>query len=215
MEWRMRMKKHLVIELTLIISLSVVSFWNVKQQQETVFQKEAIVDLKKENKEYKTKEQQLLLENEHLSDQAKSASTSLEKVQQEYANLGIDTDLNTEFTNVVTKLFEANLNFTPENYEDKKKEVSSYLSEELNKEYFGQKRKTYQNANGTFSKTESIEIYPRGMQNFELESLIVIDYKSKQSGQDWIKGMNIFRVTYDIKIRKFKKIVNLGNGYSR
>lgn len=73
------MKKHMMIELVLVILFGVMSFFNIQQQQETVSQKEAIATIKKENKEYKTKEQQLLSENERLSDQVTTASNSLKK----------------------------------------------------------------------------------------------------------------------------------------
>ena len=205
------MKKHMMIELVLVILFGVMSFFNIQQQQETVSQKEAIATIKKENKEYKTKEQQLLSENERLSDQVTTASNSLKKVQQKYVNSGTDADLNSEFIDVVTKLFEANLNFTPENYEDRKKEVSNYLSEELNKEYFGQSRNTYQDANGTFSKLESLEVYPKGMQSNKAEGLVVVYYKSKQNKQNWIKGMNTFKVMFDVDKKKVISILKLGS----
>ncbi|WP_438782153.1 hypothetical protein [Enterococcus sp. DIV0187] len=201
----------MMIELVLVILFGVMSFFNIQQQQETVSQKEAIATIKKENKEYKTKEQQLLSENERLSDQVTTASNSLKKVQQKYVNSGTDADLNSEFIDVVTKLFEANLNFTPENYEDRKKEVSNYLSEELNKEYFGQSRNTYQDANGTFSKLESLEVYPKGMQSNKAEGLVVVYYKSKQNKQNWIKGMNTFKVMFDVDKKKVISILNLGS----
>lgn len=204
-------EKHIMIELVLVILFGVVSFWNVTKHQDTVSLRETAATLKKENKEYKTKRQQLLSENERLSDQATTTSESLKRVQQKYANSGTDTDLNSEFTDAVTKVFAANLNFTPENYKERKKEVSSYLSDDLNKEYFGQKRNTYQDANGTTSRLESLEVYPKEIQKDHLEGLLVVGFKSKQRGQEWTAQENIFKVIYNIETKKIEEILNLGN----
>lgn len=205
------MKRHIMIEIILVILFSVVSFWNVKKQNEMISLKEDIVELKKENKENEIKKQQLLSENEHLSYQVTKASNRLKRVQQEYINSGTDIDLNTEFIDVVTKLFEVNLNFNPENYKDRKKEVSSYLSDELKKEYFGQKRNTYQDANGTTSKLETLDVYPKEIQNDHLEGLVVVGFKSKQSDQEWVGQENIFKIIYNIKTKKIEEVLTLGN----
>lgn len=208
------MKKHLLIELVLVIAVLSLSFWNVTQQEETVSLRGTVTTLSKDKKGLKDRGENLKKENERLSDQTASSSESLKKLRKEYANSGINVDLNSEYKDVVTKLFEANLNFTPENYVDRKKEVSSYLSQELNKEYFDEERKTYQDGNGTSSQLESLEIYPKGIQDNKLKGLVVVYHKNKASGQNWNKSMNIFKVTYDKGSEKIIQIINLGNGYS-
>lgn len=208
------MAKHRLIELALVLVIIGVSFWNVKQQQEAVSLRESVVALNEDNKELVAKEEKLIYENKNLVKQVTAASDSLKIIQKQYTNSGQNNDLTTEFVNFVSRLFEVNLNFTPENYEDSKQKVSSYLSDELNKEYFGQSRNTYQDANDTFSKLESVEVYPKSVQNDEMNGLVVVYHKSKKSDQDWIKGMNIFEVSYSIELKKVTKIINLGNGYS-
>lgn len=208
------MKKHILIELVLVIAVLSLSFWNVTQQEETVSLRGAVTTLSKDKKGLKDKGENLKNENERLSDQAASSSESLKKLQKEYANTGTNVNLNSEYNDVVTKLFEANLNFTPENYEQRKEQVSNYLSEDLKKEYFGKNRKTYQDMNGTSSKLKSLEVYPKGLQNKEIEGVVIAYYASKQEGQEWTKGMTIFKVHYNFNSKKVMDIVNLGNGYS-
>lgn len=209
------MKKHLLIELSLVIVFLGVGFWNIRQQHDVLSLRETVQFLKEEQKGSKEKEQRLLSENERLSDEAKAVSESLKEIRQKYVNAGTNVDLNSEFINIVTKLFEANLNFTPENYNDKKKEVSSYLSEELRKKYFGQERKTYQDANGTSSKLESISVYIKSSTNGALEGVAIVYYRSKKDNQGWINGMTIFKVTYTTESKQITEIVNLGNGPDR
>jgi len=208
------MKKHLLVELVLIIILLGIGFWNVKQQQETISLREETDILKEEQKSLLEEKEELFSENERLSDQAVASSESLKKFQQECTNKEITIDLNAEFTDVVTKLFEANLNFTPENFDERKKEVSNYLSEELSKEYFGQKRNTYQDANDTLSKLESLYIYFNGSQSKNSEGLIVVHYKNKKNGQEWRKARNIFKIKYNRESKKVIEIVNLGSFHS-
>ena len=208
------MKKHVLIELVLFVVIFGISFWNVKQQQEMVALREAIAVLDEDKKELQVKEEELINENDQLTKQATTSSKSLKEFQSQNNNSGADTVVNAEFINTVTKLFEANLNFTPENYEDRKNEVSGYLSDELKKEYFGQNRKSYQDASNTFSRLESLEVYPRAVKNKEFDGLVVIKYKSKKKNQDWVKGMNIFKITYAIELKKVIRIINLGSSYS-
>lgn len=191
-----------------------VGFWNVKLQQETVTLQKSVTTLKAQKQESQDKEEKLLYENERLSGDAAASSEALKKFRESVSNSGSDVDLNSEYIDVVNKVFQANLNFTPKNYGDRKKEVASYLSDDLNKEYFGQGRKTYQDANGTTSKLESLEIYPKGLQDLQLEGLAVVYHKSKQNSQEWVKGMNIFKVVYDSETKKVTEIVNLGSGYA-
>lgn len=200
--------------LVAILVILGVGFWNVKLQQKTVSLQKSVVNLKEQKQEFQDKEETLLFENEQLSDEATASSEALKKYQKTISNSGSDIDLNAEYIEVVTKIYQANLNFDPKNYEDRKKEVASYLSDELNKEYFGQGRKTYQDANGITSVLESLEIYPKGLQGLELEGLVVAYHKSRQKGQEWVKGMNIFKVTYDSETKKVTQIVNLGSGYA-
>lgn len=208
------MTKHRLIELTLALIILGVSFWNVKQQQETVSLRDSIVRINDTTKELRDKNKVLINENDHLLKQKKASSESLKKFQQKYIISEINTDLRTEFMNIITKLFEANLNFTPENYSDRKQEVTDYLTEELNKKYFGQDRRTYQETNDTISQLEYLEVYPKLLENNEISGLVIASYKSKKYGQDWIRGMNIFKVQYNDEIKKISKIINLGNGYS-
>ncbi|EOH72108.1 hypothetical protein [Enterococcus malodoratus] len=207
------MRKHKFIDLFLILVILAISFWNVTQQQEKVSLKESVAALNEKNKELVDKEKDLHHENERLSKQAEESSESLKKIQRQCINSGVDVDLNTDFINIVTKLFEANLNFTPKNYEDRKQEVSGYLSDELNKEYFGQKRNTYQDANGTISQLESLEVYTKGVQEGIIEGLVIVHHRSKQNGEIWTNGMNIFKVFYSNEFEKFVKIENLGSRY--
>lgn len=213
MEWSEIMRKHVLIEVVLALIILGVSSWNIKQQQESVSLKETVSTLKEEQKVSKKSTQRLISENERLSYEVAESLKLLKKTRQTNNISGTNLDLNSEFINVVTKLFSANLNFTPENYDDKKKEVSRYLSEDLNREYFGQKRITYNDANGTTSMLESLEVYPKGVQDNELMGLIIIHYKSQQSRQDWKKETNIFKIKYDSGIKKVTEILNLGNGY--
>ena len=106
------------------------------------------------------------------------------------------------------------MNFTPENYENRKREVSGYLSDELKKEYFGQNRDTYQDANETTSKLESLEIYSQEVKNNELLGVTIVYHRNKQINKEWVNGMNIFKIKYNIQTNKFTEIINLGNGYS-
>lgn len=207
------MKKHIFIEAILMIAILGISFWNIQQQQENVSLRKSEAVQEEKQKELKQRQEELLQENEHLSAEAESSSETLKRVRNEVSS-GVDVDSNSEFINVVTKLFEANLNFTPENYADKKKEVASYLSEELNKEYFGQNRNTYQDANDTTSRLESLEVYSNLSQSHEVEGIVVVYYRSTQNEHSSKKGMNIFRILCDIEYQKVVKIENLGSGYS-
>lgn len=197
---------------TILIVFGVI-FCNVHLQQETVMLQKSVVHLKEQEQEFLDKEEKLLYENERLSDKVATSSDALKKYEKTVSNSISDVDLNSEYIDVVTKIYQANLNFTPKDYGDRKKEVASYLSDDLNKEYFGQGRKTYQDANGVTSVLESLEIYPKGLQDTQMDGLVVAYHKSKQGGQEWVRGMNIFKVTYDSEIRKVIKIVNLGSGY--
>lgn len=208
------MTKHRLFELTLVLVIMGVSFWNVKQQQETVSLKEAIVALDEDKKELQVKKEELINENDQLTKQIVASSKTLKEFQNQNSSVKVDTDVNTEFINIITKLFEANLNFTPENYKDKKQEVSGYLSDELKKEYFGQKRRTYQDLNNTFSRIESLEVYPRAVGNNELDGLVVAQYKSKKNNRDWVKGNNIFKISYAVDSKKIIRISNLGSNYT-
>lgn len=208
------MKKHVLIKLVLFVVIFGISFWNVKQQQETVSLRETIVALNEDKTELKVKKAELINQNDQLTKQVAASSKSLKEFKDQNNNSGVDTDVNTEFINIVTKLFEANLNFTPENYENRKQEVSGYLSDELKKEYFGQSRNTYQDVNGSVSQLESLEIYSKTKKFNEIEGLVVAYHKGKKRGKEWKHGINIFKVSYDFKSMKVKKITNLGNGYS-
>lgn len=209
------MKKHILVESILILTISAVSFWNTQMQHENVSLRESVAVQEEKCKKFKQRQEQLLQENEHLSAEAVKCSESLMKMQKvdAEAKTGADGNSNSEFINVVIKLFEANLNFNPENYADKKKEVASYLSEELNKEYFGQKRSTYQDANGTSSKLESLEVYTKKMNNNYLKGVAVVNYKSKLISQGWTNSKNIFELSYDLKTKKISKIFNLRSVY--
>lgn len=208
------MKKNRIVELMLLIVILGTGYWNVKQQQKILYLRNSVESFVDDNKDLKVKQNELISENDRLEKVAESSAESLKKIQKEISTTGFDVDLNDEFITFVSKLFEANLNFSPKNYSDRKKTVSSYLSDELNKEYFGQGRNTYQESNHTTSKLESIEVYPKGVQNTKLSGLVVVYYKSKQVDQDWFKGMNIFKLTYDIHTKKVTEIENLGSGYS-
>lgn len=202
-----------MIEAILILTILGCSFWNIQKQQENVSLRESVANQDEKQKELKQKQEKLLQENDQLSEKNTAYFESIKKMQKAEKNLGVDSDLNMEFINIVTNLFEANLNFTPENFEQRKKEVALYLSEKLNKEYFGQKRNTYQDANNTASKLESLEVYSKGKDNQEIEGLIVTKYKCKQRDQDWVKGMNIFKLIYDNESKKIIKIDNLGSSF--
>lgn len=207
------MKKHVFLEIILALVIVGVSYWNVSQQNDLVAYKEVILRLKEDQEELQRNEETLIYENERLTDRAAAATKAWKELQQSINQSGTDVDMNGEFVSVVTKLFEANLNFTPETYGKRKQEVSAYLSEELNKEYFGQKRKTYQDANGTTSRLDSLDVYAKAVQGNVLEGLAMVTHSSKQSGQEWTTGMNIFKVTYDTKMKKVTEIENLGSGY--
>ncbi|MDT2464401.1 hypothetical protein P7D98_00755 [Enterococcus avium] len=207
------MKKHVLIEAILILIILGNGLWNIQQQQGATSLRKNVSILKKEKKIYKQEKKRLISENEHLLHQGARTTESVRKAQQTQDNSRVNVDLNSEFTVVVNNLFEANLNFTPENLEEKKKEIANYLSKELIKEYFGQNRKTYQEANGTSSRLESLDIYQKKLQNEVWEGLVVVYYKSKQINQDWKMEMNIFRLTYDDSTGKIIRITNLGNGY--
>lgn len=208
------MKKHILIDLTLVLLILGVSFWNVVVQQETLSLRKTVSTLNESEKKLMVKEEKLLAENERLSEQAADVDKSMKLFQQKYANAGTNINSNTEFISIVTKLFEVNLNFTPENFKNRKQEVSDYVSEELRKEYFEENRKTYQDSIGITSKLELLEIYSKGLQNSELEGLVVVYHKSRQSGQDWNKGMNIFKVTFNSETKKVTEIENMGSGFS-
>lgn len=209
-----RMKKHILIDLTLVLLILGVIFWNVRVQQEAVTLRKKVSTLNEAEKKLMVKAEELLDENERLSEQANASDKSLKKFQQNYGNAGTNTNLNTEFISVVTKLFGANLNFTPETFKNRKREVSGFLSEELSKEYFGESRKTYQDSNGTTSILESLEVYLKGVQNRELEAIVIVYHKSRQNGQDWNKGMNIFKVTFNSETKMVTEIENIGSGFS-
>lgn len=209
-----KMRKHVLIKTILILTILGISFWNIQQQRENVSLRESFVAQEEKQKDLKKIEKELRKENEHLSTEAESFSETLKKVRKAEVSSEADVDSNSEFINVVTKLFEANLNFTPENYADKKKEVASYLTEELNKEYFGQKRNTYQDANGTSSQLELLEVYLKAIQDSKTEGLAVAYYKSKNNNQYWNRRMNIFKISYNSEVNKITNIINLGNGFS-
>ena len=208
------MRKHRLIELVLVVAIFSISFWNIKQQQEKLSLRAAVAALDEDKKELQMKAEELINENDQLIKQEAAFSKSLKDFQNQNKISGVDTDINIEFIKIVSKLFEANLNFTPENYEDRKREVSGYLSDELKKEYFGQRRNTYQDANGTTSQLIALETYQKGVQNNNLEGLVTVNYKSKKDDQEWVKRMNIFQVTYNDEKKKIVKINNLGGIYS-
>ncbi|MGM0123623.1 hypothetical protein IGI37_000995 [Enterococcus sp. AZ194] len=68
-----------------------------------------------------------------------ASSKTLKEFQNQNNNSGGDNDTNTEFINIVTKWFKASLNFTPENYAERKQEVSGHLSDDLKKSVFWSK----------------------------------------------------------------------------
>lgn len=208
------MRKHRLIELALALVVLGVSFWNVRQQQEMVSLREIIVTLNEGKKDLQMKEEEMINKNNHLKKKVVTSSKTLKEFQSQNNKSGADTVENTEFINIVTRLFEANLNFTPENYEERKQEVSGHLSDELKNEYFGQNRKTYQDANETTSKLESLEIYSQEVKNNELVGVTIVYHRNKQINKEWVNGMNIFKIKYNIKTNKFTEIINLGKGYS-
>lgn len=207
------MKSHLLVKVILAIVIFGFVFLNLQQQRENVSLSKSLAVQKEKHKEHTEREEELRKENERLSKKITTYSKSLKKNQEVETNDGVDSELNAEFVDIVSKLFETNLNFTPENFIDKKKEVAEYLSEELKQNFFGQGRNTYQDANSTTSRLESLEVYLKKLQNNELEGLIVAKHKSKQLGQDWKKGLNFFKVEYDITNKKVTKIENIGGGY--
>jgi len=210
---RMLMKKQAILLVILLIITVGISYWNVEQQQTIVSLRETSSILKRENKKVKSEEQERSSEVDQLKNQLTASSETLKKLQKQRAGVATDADLIEEYVLTVTKLYEANLNFTPETYKQCKEEVTNYLSEELVKEYFGQKRNTYQESNGMTSKLISLEVYPKVEKHDEIEGLAVAYHQSKMSGEDWISGMNIFKVTYDRNTKKVTKIKNLGSGY--
>lgn len=207
------MKSHLLVKVILAIVIFGFVFLNLQQQRENVSLSKSLAVQKEKHKEHTEREEELRKENERLSKKITTYSKSLKKNQEVETNDGVDSELNAEFVDIVSKLFETNLNFTPENFIDKKKEVAEYLSEELKQNFFGQGRNTYQDANSTTSRLESLKVYLKKLQNNELEGLIVAKHKSKQLGQDWKKGLNFFKVEYDITNKKVTKIENIGGGY--
>lgn len=207
------MNKRILVELVLVVGIIGFSFQIAHQHKEIIDLRRNITTLKKKQKKHEEKEVQLRSENERLSDEVSAATESQKNDQQRPANTETTVESNSEFISVVTKLFTANLNFMPENYDERKAEVSNYLSDDLRKEYFGQKRNTYQDANGTFSKLEYIEIYPKRSQTDVVEGLVIVKHRNRQRGQNWIERMNIFKVTYDGLSNKISRIENLGSGY--
>lgn len=208
------MKENFSGKLVLFLIIIGVSFWNFRLQHDKVSLRNTMEVLKEDKNDLEDRESDLNYENERLTKQAAASNKSLKQFQQKYANAGTNINLNTEFISIITKLFEANLNFTPETFKNRKKEVSGYLSEELSKEYFGENRKTYQESNGTTSMLESLEVYSNGLQNTELEGIVIVYHKSRQSGQEWNKGMNIFKVTFNSETKKVIEIENIGSGFS-
>ena len=86
----------------------------------------------------------------------------------------------------------------------------------MNEEYFGQKRKTYQDSNEVTCQVKSIEVYMKGNSENTLDvidGLAVVTYKSKQEGQIWSRGKNIFKISYNFRQEKIVEISNIGNGY--
>lgn len=207
------MKKQAILLVILLVITVGISYWNVEQQQTIVLLRETSSTLKRENKTVKSEEQERTLEIDQLKNQLAASTEALKKLQKQSADTATDVDPIGEYVLTVTKLYEANLNFTPETYKHCKEEVTNYLSDELIKEYFGQKRNTYQEANGMTSKLISLEVYPKVDKYDEIEGLVVVHHQSKMSGKDWLSGMNIFKVTYDRNTKKVTKIKNLGSGY--
>lgn len=206
------MKKHVLIKIILVLVILGVSFWNFQQQHENLSLKESVEVQEKSRIVFKEREKELQQENELLKEEIKVSSEALKKMREGRGNIEVDEKNDLEFIDVVTKLFEANLNFTPKNFIDKKKEVSSYLSDELKKSYFGQDRNTYQDANGVTSKLESLEIYPKREQKINVDGVVVCFYLSKMDNQVWNKDTIIFRVTYNSESKKVTRITNLGRG---
>lgn len=207
------MRKYNLIILALILIILGISFWNVTYQQEVFSLKKRAVTLSENNKKLTETNEYLVAEKEQLESQVTVYSQSLKKLKKRCISSKVDIDLNETFVKKVNKLFEASLNFTPENYKDRKQEITDYLSEELRIDYFGQNRSTYQEANDTFSKLESLEVYPNVAKNNTLDGLVVIHYKSKKTGCSWVNGMNIFKVKFDNESNKFVDIINLGNSF--
>lgn len=210
---RMLMKKQAILLAILLVFTVGISYWNVEQQQTIISLRETLSILNRENKTVKSEEQKRTSEIDQLKNQLAASTEVLKKLQKPIAHSATDADLIGEYVLTVTKLYEANLNFTPETYKQRKEEVTNYLSDELIKEYFGQKRNTYQESNGMTSKLISLEVYPKVEKHDEIEGLAVAYHQSKMSGEDWISGMNIFKVTYDRSTKKVIKIKNLGSGY--
>lgn len=134
------MKKHILIELVLVSIIFGFCFWNVNRQQENIDLLRTIENLREKQKEQKVVLEILKDENENLSNELDKFYASLKNKEQITTITDTDDNICVEYDLVVKKVFEANLNFTPDDIENKKKEVSSYLSDELNTEYFGQER---------------------------------------------------------------------------
>ena len=205
----------MMIEIIMFLMLLGIIFFAINQHHEKVTLSESLIIQKEKQKKLKENLGELLHENLRLSKETVTSSELLNRMQKEAINTVTGEEVNSEYIGVVKKLFGANLNFTPKNYEDRKKEVSSYLSDELNKKYFGQRRNTYQDANGTTSQLLSLEAYTKNIQEKNIEGLVIVNYKSKQDNKEWVKGVNIFKVTYDKESKKIIKIYNLGSGYSK
>lgn len=207
------MKKNFFIEALLILTVLVFSFMSIHLLQEKKLLIETVVIHEKKQKALNKRVEELKNEKECLLGNLADASEAKRKVQKVDSITGVDSDLNTKFNDLITKLFEANLNFTPENFADKKKEVASYLTKELNNEYFGKERNTYQDVNETSSMLEKIEIYHKMMNDEQIEGLIIVYYKSKRSGHEWTEGMNIFKINYKSDVNKVSEISNLGSTF--
>lgn len=208
------MKKHRLVVLSLIIILIGIIFLNIHQHKEIISFRNITSTLYEEQTILKNKNEELFDQNNRLEEQVKHSSESLKEMKKKYENSGIRSDLKSEYIDIVNKLFDANLNFTPKTIKNKKKEVSKYLTDELDKVYFGQNRKTYQDVNGTYSKLKSIEIYLKEPQEKEIEGLVVICFVSKQGQGEWSKKSSIFKVYYDSESKKIADIINLGTVYS-
>lgn len=207
------MKKNFFIEALLILTVLVFSFMSIHLLQEKKLLIETVVIHEKKQKALNKRVEELKNEKECLLGNLADSSEAKRKVQKVDSITGVNSDLNTRFNDLITKLFEANLNFTPENFADKKKEVASYLTKELNNEYFGKERNTYQDVNETTSMLEKIEIYHKMMNDEQIEGLVIVYYKSKRSGHEWTEGMNIFKINYKSDVNKVSEISNLGSTF--
>lgn len=207
------MKKHILIELVLVSIIFGFCFWNVNRQQENIDLLRTIENLREKQKEQKVVLEILKDENENLSNELDKFYASLKNKEQITTITDTDDNICVEYDLVVKKVFEGNLNFTPDDIENKKKEVSSYLSDELNTEYFGQERKTYQDANDTFSELVWLEVYQKGIENNKVEGVVVVYHRNKKIGLSWKSGMNLFKVAYNTETKKIVEILNLGNSF--